>query len=92
MQALAGGKDIDQLPEFYVPYAQVADALLKHALPLSRLKPGDADQRGQLARLEAGANGQQLKYLPLVRNGASYAAIIATASKRPIAVLPIDPW
>jgi hypothetical protein len=38
-QAMGGGKDIDQLPGFYVPYDQVVDKLMQHAKPLSQTAP-----------------------------------------------------
>ncbi|MGH8158710.1 MAG: TfpX/TfpZ family type IV pilin accessory protein [Rhodanobacter sp.] len=94
MQVLAGGKDIDQRPEFYVPYDQVTGDLMKHALPLALLKPVKAEQRDQLAQLEstAAANGQLLRFVPLQRRPEDYAVIFASDPGRPIAVLAIDPW
>ena len=94
MKVLAGGKDIDQLPEYYVPYEQLADRLMKHALPLDLLKPADADQRKQLAALESDATtrGQTLQFLPLQRGPEDYAAIIAPGQRQPVAVLHVDPW
>ena len=93
-QALAGGKDIDQLPEFYVPYAQVANGLMKHALPLGLLKPANAGQRRQLVELQQAATlrGITLHFLPLQRQNVDYAAILSPDQQQPIAVLAIDPW
>ncbi len=94
MKVLAGGKDIDRLPEYYVPYEQLADRLMKHALPLDLLKPVDAEQRRQLAALEGDAarRGQTLQFLPLQRGPEDYAAIIAPGQRQPVAVLHVDPW
>lgn len=93
-RAMSGGKDIDQLPEFYVPYEQVADGLMKHGRPLGQLKPSDAGQRGQLAQLEnaATSRGQALYFLPLERLDIDYTAILSPDHRQPIAVLAIDPW
>ena len=94
MKVLAGGKDIDRLPQYYVPYEQLADRLMKHALPLDLLKPADAEQRRRLATLEsdATARGQTLHFLPLQRGPEDYAAIIAPGQRQPVAVLHADPW
>lgn len=47
---------IDPLPEFYVPYEQVAADLIKHAQPPPQRQPADAGQRKQLAwRAQAAA-------------------------------------
>jgi hypothetical protein len=93
-QAMDGGKDIDRLPEFYVPYEQVVDGLMKHGRPLGELKPLDAGQRRQLAQLEnaAASSGQTLYFLPLERHDVDYTAILSPGHKQPIAVLAIDPW
>jgi len=94
MRALAGGKDIDQLPEFYVPYEQVADALLKRARPLSELKSSNTRLQRQIDQLQARATArkQSLFFLPLERGDKDYTAILSQTDKRPIVVLPIDPW
>jgi hypothetical protein len=93
-QAMGGGKDIDRLPEFYVPYEQVVEGLMRHGRPLGQLKPADVRQRRQLAQLEnaAALNRQTLYFLPLERHDVDYTAILSPDQKQPIAVLAIDPW
>lgn len=92
-KTLGSGKDIDQMPLYYMPYDQVIDGTLKkYAKPLASLKKATDSQRAYLSRLQAQMPGQTLEVLPLQRGDNNYAAIISTVSKRPIAVLPIDPW
>ncbi|KRE88502.1 hypothetical protein ASG87_07860 [Frateuria sp. Soil773] len=93
MQAFTGGKDIDQLPAFYVPYGQVADQLMKRAKPLSQLRT-TKQQREQLDELQARtpAKDRPLSYLPIERGDNDYTAIMSPVTKRPLAILPIDPW
>ncbi|OOG59671.1 TfpX/TfpZ family type IV pilin accessory protein [Rhodanobacter sp. C03] len=93
-QAMSSGKDIDRLPEFYVPYEQVVDGLMKHALPLEQLKPANDEQHRELTQLEqtAASHGHTLHFLPLERQDADYTAILSPDQQQPIAVLPIDPW
>jgi hypothetical protein len=93
LKVMETGKDIDQLPQYYVPYDQVIDAvLLKHAKPLASLKKATDAQRNYLNRLQAAMPSQTLEVLPLQRGDHSYAAIISMTSKRPVTVLPTDPW
>jgi hypothetical protein len=93
MKVLASGKDIDRMPEYYLPYDQVIDASLKkYGKPLDSLKKATDSQRAYLSRLQAQLPGETLAVLPLQRGDNDYAAIISSVSKRPIAVLPIDPW
>lgn len=93
LQVMATGKDIDQLPKYYLPYDQVIDDVMKkRAKPLTSLKNTTASQQAHLTSLQAGYPNLPLKVLPLQRGEHSYSAIISPASKRPIAVLDIDPW
>jgi hypothetical protein len=92
LQVMATGKDIDRLPQFYLPYDQVIGAVMKHAKPLASLKGATDSQRADLDRLQATMPSQKLEVLPLQRGDKSYSAIISPVSKRPIAVLAIDPW
>ncbi|GLQ51776.1 TfpX/TfpZ family type IV pilin accessory protein [Dyella flava] len=91
LQVMRSGKDIDQLPKYYLPYDQVIGDVMKRAKPLASLKNVTASQQAYLAALQA-ASSSPLKVLPLQRGEHSYSAIISPASKRPVAVLAIDPW
>lgn len=91
LQVMASGKDIDRMPRYYLPYNQVIDAVMRHAKPLSSLTHASDAQRAYLDRLQAGVPSQQLEVLPLQRNDTVYSAIVSPVSKRPIAVLPLDP-
>ncbi len=91
-QALRGGKDVDQLPRFYVPYDQVVEKLMHHAKPLSQLKNATDHQRKQLEQLQAGVDGKVLLALPIQRGEQAYTAIMSPESRRPTLILPIDPW
>ncbi|GFZ93976.1 TfpX/TfpZ family type IV pilin accessory protein [Dyella caseinilytica] len=92
LQVMETGKDIDQLPKYYLPYDQVIDDVMKRSKPLSSLKKATASQQAYLATLQAAHPTLTLKVLPLLRGEHSYSAIISPTSKRPIAVLAIDPW
>ncbi|WP_158753129.1 TfpX/TfpZ family type IV pilin accessory protein [Dyella sp. S184] len=92
-QVLAGGKDLDQLPRFYMPYDQVVDKLMQRAKPLSQLKNVNTYQRKQLEQIQAGADdGGTLLALPLQRGDRYYTAIMSPKTRRPMRILSIDPW
>lgn len=94
LQALAGGKDIQQLPQYYVTYEQAAVGLLKHAHPLSALRAVTPSQRAYLQRLvrSATARGDKLVYVPIQSRKKDGAAILSTQTKKPIAVVLTNPW
>lgn len=92
MQALHGGKDIDQLPAFYVPYDQIIDSLLRRAKPLAQVHVENKRLQGRILELNSSSNGDALQALPLERRDNDYTVVISSRSKRPVAVLSIDPW
>jgi hypothetical protein len=89
---MSRGKDIDQLPRFYVPYDQVVNKLMKRAKPLSQLKNATAYQRKQLDQLQAGAADGKLLALPLERGDNDYTVIMSPNTRRPMLIVPINPW
>jgi hypothetical protein len=91
-QAMSTGKDIDRLPRFYVPYDQVVNKLMRRAKPLSQLKNATGYQGKQIEQLETGADGAKLLALPLERGENDYTAIISPETRRPMIILPINPW
>lgn len=91
-QALRSGKDIDQLPKFYLPYDQVVDRVMRRGKPLSELKNTTDYQRLQLKQLQSKTSGGMLLALPLQRGEHDYTAILAPETRRPVLILPIDPW
>lgn len=86
------GKDIDQLPKYYVPYLSAADTLLGKSHPLSALSP--RDKTGEIARFlsRSGESVENLAYVPLEGRTDSYTMVISRRSKLPVGVLSIDPW
>jgi len=91
-QILAGGKDIDQLPRFYVPYDQVIEKVMHHAKSLSQLKNATDNQRKLFVQFQAGADDGVLLALPLERGEQDYTAIMSPKTKRPMRIMSIDPW
>jgi len=91
-QTIRGGKDIDQLPKYYVPYDQVIGNVMHRARLLSQLKNATVHQRVRLEQLQTEVDDGILLALPLQRGEQSYTAIMSPKSKRPIRILPIDPW
>lgn len=91
LKVLETGKDVDRLPQYYLPYDQAIDAVLKRAKPLASLHSATGAQRDYLDRLQAANPTQPLVVLPLQRGGDSYSAIMSPVTKRPVAVLAIDP-
>jgi hypothetical protein len=94
IQALSGGKDIDSVPQYYVPYTETADTLMKHARPVTSLKSLTSAQTEHLQKLtdRAKEQGDTLVYVPLQSRKGDYAAILSVRTRQPIAILATNPW
>lgn len=92
-EAMGGGKDIDRLPKYYVPYQTVSERLKRRGRPLSALQPSAPAQQRKLFELEqsASAKGQTLYFLPIDRQDVEYTAIMSTSQLAPLVILAIDP-
>ncbi|MDO9104029.1 MAG: TfpX/TfpZ family type IV pilin accessory protein [Methylovulum sp.] len=89
--SVQGGADWPQLPELFVPLAQVKAQILKKALPLQELQKlhnNNAELDALLARGQAGP----LKWLPLRGKAKDMVVIIDGATADIVEVVNIDPW
>jgi hypothetical protein len=89
-----GGKDLDRYPKYYVPYTQVADALLAHSRPLSALTAKGPAEASLVESFVAssGETISDLSFVPLKGRLRSYAIVLSSKTKLPLTTLPIDPW
>jgi hypothetical protein len=92
--ALAGGADLPQVPQYYVPYAEMTAEVLRKALPLSQLVERDNETRD---RLSAYLESQRLdpsttKFLPLRANKHDQTVLIDSIKGDILGIVNIDPW
>lgn len=91
---LAGGDDIEAMPERYVPYAQVAPDLLAHGVPATlAAAPGSDDARAlarALARAGRGAGDASL--LPIVSARGSGSVLVDARTGTPLWTVDINPY
>ena len=88
------GKDLEKFPKYYVPYADVSDAMLVKAKPLSDLAT-KSPVNGAIVNRYIGTKGQiidQLAYLPLSGRTEAYTMVLSRTTRQPLDVLAIDPW
>jgi hypothetical protein len=90
----AAGKDVPQYPKYYVPYAEIATAVLAKAKPLSALaaaKP-EAKARVDAFLAQSGRPADAFVYVPLVGRGATLTAVLDARDAAIVAYIPIDPY
>jgi hypothetical protein len=92
LSVMEGGKDIDQLPRYYMPYGRVATKFARHAKALDQLTKATAEQHRQLERLQVAVGAAPLQTLPLQRGDKDFTAILSPRTKKPIRILALDSW
>ncbi|GAB3793464.1 hypothetical protein [Dyella agri] len=95
LQAISGGKDIDRLPKYYVPYDQMIGKFIPHAKTSDHLTKATPAQRRQLQQLQATIGEGPLLALPLQkrqRGGQDFTVILSPRTKKPVLVLALNAW
>ncbi|HYR01622.1 MAG TPA: TfpX/TfpZ family type IV pilin accessory protein [Casimicrobiaceae bacterium] len=89
-----GGKDAQNFPRYYVPYAEAVPAILAKARPLSALLEGHPE-REPAVRAAVAKSGQAesaLAFVPLMGREGAMTALLDRRDARLVAVLSIDPY
>lgn len=94
MQAMNGGPDIANLPDLYLPYADVRADAARSARPLAELvkrQPGDAASiRTFLA--DAGRTEDAVGFLPMKARNNDMTVLIDKKTGDMVGILPVYPW
>lgn len=89
------GKDLDQFPQYYVPYPQVAQTLLSHATPLDTFKqkhPSSAQPIDAWLRDHPASQAGNVVTLPLASRKQSLTMLLDRETGHILDALAIDPW
>jgi hypothetical protein len=94
MQALQGGDDLPQLPEYYVPYAQFAQAAGKAAKPLTVLEKRQPRHAAEIMDFVRGSGrkSEELGFVPMKARNNDMTVVIDVKTGAIVGFLPIDPW
>ena len=93
ISAALSGLDIENFPEFYRPYGDVAKELVQHAQQLDSLrkKPGAAGVLDDwLARHDRAP--ASVAWLPVVSRSYDLSMLIDSKTGEPLSPIAIDPW
>lgn len=92
--AISGGADLPQLPQYYVPYAELSAEAVRKALPLDSLMRRDAETRDTLtAYLQSHRlDPAKVKFLPLRSKQHDQTVLVDAATGEVLGIVNIDPW
>ncbi len=92
--AVTSGKDLQDFPKYYVPYADMAAEVKKSAKPLNALLKAHPEALGAIraASVEAGRPESLLLYVPLRARLGAMTAVLDARDMRVVTIAPIDPY
>lgn len=92
--SLKGGKDIQDLPERYVPYTQVAAQMLVKAHNTQMLRTMRPAAVGEISRWLSARHltESQVVWLPMQARTWDMVMMMNARSGKPIGPIPLDPW
>jgi len=91
---LSTGKDVQELPKYYVPYPEVASSLLQRAQPVNalvKLYPGKHGEINAWLKRHHMDEAQVL-WLPIQARNGDLVMMMRSKDGQPIGALPINPW
>lgn len=94
LSAFSGGEDVQDMPERYVPYAQVAPDLLKSSAPATEATaPGSDDARALAAGLAAaGRKADEVSLLLLMSSRGSGSMLVDARTGEPLWAVDINAY
>ncbi len=78
LTAVAGGDDLQQLPEYYLPYVEVKKAVVEAAKPLALIKIFNKNQQAEVDALlnQFSSKSDKIGYIPLVGKTKNLVAVV----------------
>jgi hypothetical protein len=94
MGAVAGGDDVAQLPQFYAPYSEARDAVVKRLQPIETLREFNKDKTAEIdALLQKYAVRQGgVGYVPMRGKVRDLTVVVARDSAEVLETLALNPW
>lgn len=92
--ALAGGDDLPQLPQYYVPYAEQKAQVLERIHPLEDLKPFNKERGDEIKALidKYGSIKEGVGFLPLRGKVEDLTVIVQRGSATVLEIKDLKPW
>jgi hypothetical protein len=92
--SLSGGDDLQNLPQYYVPYEEMAGAIIRKAKNLDELMQRDELTRNLLTAYLSNNELQPaaVKFLPLRARMKDQIVLIDNASGNVLGIVDTDPW
>lgn len=94
MLTLQTGKDVQNLPEYFVPYDQVSDQLLQRSRPLQTLLEHYPQHASRVRDFLAQQGGtiENLRFVPFTTPHIDISAVLDGSNAQVLGYIDLDPW
>lgn len=92
--SVSGGDDLQHLPKFYRPYAELKDSIIKRAQPLATLKTFNRNRDAEIDALVAkyAQEKQDVGFVPLKGKTQDLTVIISRKTGAIMDIVDLHPW
>ncbi len=94
LSAVAGGDDVQQMPEFYLPYSAAAQSIPRAAKPLTDTKVFNKNKLGDVDTLikQFSSKGDKIGYVPLVGKSKNVVVVVNMETAEIIMMSKLAPF
>ena len=94
MDTLNGGRDLSEMPEFYVPYEGFAPRAAQRSRPLAELEKKQPDQAEAIRKFvaDSGRKADEIGYLPMKARNRDMSVVVDKTTGAIIGFLDVEPW
>ena len=90
---VGSGVDVDQLPQYWVPYPDKVDAVLAVVKPLSHLETTEeATETVRRFIARHGDDPNAFGFVPIIGRKRDFAMVIERVTGMPVGVIDVNPW
>ena len=90
---MQGKPDIERRPEFWAPYAENSEQIIKKATPLPDFGRERPDAAAFADRIIAThEDGERLAGVPVIGKQGAFLIVIEPEDLKPVDLIPVDPW
>jgi len=90
--SVSGGDDLQHLPKFYRPYAELKESIVKRAQSLTKLKDFNKNRGTEIDALVAKYAKQEVGFIPLKGKSLDLTVIVSLKTGEVVDIVDLQPW
>jgi hypothetical protein len=90
--SLTGGGDLPQMPQYYLPYAQLKDDVVKRQQPLDKLLLTNSSKKNEVEALKQRYASRKVGFLPFKGKVKDLTVIVDADTAEVLELAELEPW